>query len=413
MILNNLALTLSANIIKLSCIVNTETSSNELWFKISGLPSSELENSNYNFALVGLLLPAMLEGENILVEGAISAKLFYYLNNDLQDILKIFEPSLHRIKIIATSLDKNKQLLKQRVATGFSAGVDSFSTIKLFSDENQQTQSLSITDLCTFNVGAMGRFENPDVDKLFTSYANRTSSFAIKKCFNNITIDSNLDSFYQFPLGFEKTNTFRNISAALCLEGYLGYYLYSSSFDIKDIKVSDSYNSAYMDPIILPMLSTENICFVSSGATLGRYTKTKLIACDEDARQLLDVCTKPAKNRLKQAKVNCSNCFKCQRTLLTLDSLGVLHKFSEVFDLNYYQKNKKRFFAATFLRSKQGSALDAELINEVKAIGFQIKVSILDIAKSMIFEFIFIIKAKFKQSYFFKKVYVYLRNYFK
>lgn len=38
------------------------------------------------------------------------------------------------------------------------------------------------------------------------------------------------------------------------------------------------------------------------------------------------------------AKINCSRCWKCLRTELSLELMGKLDAFSEVFDLNTYQR---------------------------------------------------------------------------
>ena len=40
-------------------------------------------------------------------------------------------------------------------------------------------------------------------------------------------------------------------------------------------------------------------------------------------------------------ETNCSECLKCNRTLVALDALGKLDEYSGVFDINKYRKNKK------------------------------------------------------------------------
>ena len=41
---------------------------------------------------------------------------------------------------------------------------------------------------------------------------------------------------------------------------------------------------------------------------------------------------------------NCSECKKCNRTLVALDALGKLDEYSSIFDLSKYYKNKKKIF---------------------------------------------------------------------
>lgn len=47
---------------------------------------------------------------------------------------------------------------------------------------------------------------------------------------------------------------------------------------------------------------------------------------------------------------NCGHCIKCLRTLYTLDVLGVLDRYSAVFDLDDYRRNISRYAAECRVR---------------------------------------------------------------
>ena len=55
---------------------------------------------------------------------------------------------------------------------------------------------------------------------------------------------------------------------------------------------------------------------------------------------MLDVCVANPDKRLALEKLNCSRCWKCTRTLLTLEALGRLDAFEKVFDLPYYRTHR-------------------------------------------------------------------------
>jgi hypothetical protein len=371
--LSGLSTASSARGTRLSCRVTSENLPDELWFFIKGDNGSVINIDNYNWAVVGLLFPAMLNAEDIRVDGTMSARLFQFLSGDMQSILTLYEPPLGRINISAEKLTRARREITGRAATGFSGGVDSFTTLSLFSG-GDRAESITVTDLCTFNVGGLGRYGRSGVAQLFDVASDRSNSYAARKGLNGISIDSNLDAFYPASLGFQKTVTLRNIAAALTLEGYLDYYLYSSSCGLHDIDIDEHYDTSYMDPITLPMLSTENISLISAGAGLTRYEKTAIVAEHDDARKMLDVCVEPARKRVKRGIPNCSRCWKCGRTMVTLELLGALQHFDAVFDLDYYSTNRDRIHARLAVRGVGDDEDATEVLEEARRAGRPIKV---------------------------------------
>lgn len=372
-VLHNLTVSREDHGIRLRCSVSSHGLPDELWFLVKGLEISDFVLSSYNWAVIAMLLPAMCRGDDLVIQGRLSARLFTNVNNDLQAVLRISDPRLNQIRLKTEELNNDCRARTNRVGTGFSAGVDSFATLLLFAGSNPTT-GIAVTDLCTFNVGAMGAYNKPGVAELFKYYCDRTKRYARTRELKDISVDSNISDFYT-GLGFQKTHTFRNIAAALALEGVLDYYLYSSAVDFRDIRIAEGADSAYMDPILLPLLSTENLTFISAGAGLSRYKKTALIAGQPDAQSMLDVCVEPAAKRLSFVRPNCSRCWKCSRVLISLESLGLLENFEQVFDLEYYQQNKKKLYAALLVNALGGNQIDREVVLEAKAAGLRINVT--------------------------------------
>jgi hypothetical protein len=375
-LLEEISCTLDEGLIRVSCSVNAVGLPDILWFEIKGLSGYDSLTLSYNWAVVALLFPAMQRGDNIIVKGCVSERLHTNINNDLQLLLQVFQPSLRKIQVKPDTVTKEKILNTGRVGTGFSAGVDSFATLQHFSEENAST-SIEVTDICTFNVGAMGRYENPDVETVYDDYCKRTARYAGISGKNAICVNSNVDSFYR-GLNFQKTHTFSNISAALVLEGYFDCYLYASSFPFKDTAVKETYDCSYFDPVSLPMLSTENITFMSAMAGINRVDKTRLLVQSQAAMQMLNVCVASAETREKLIKPNCSVCWKCQRTLITLEALGIIDKFSSVFDLSVYKEEKCKFYRNLFFKMLDGDPLAKEAFYLAKKSGLKVQIRITD-----------------------------------
>ena len=85
------------------------------------------------------------------------------------------------------------------------------------------------------------------------------------------------------------------------------------------------------------MLSNENLNIYSSCNTLTRVEKTRLVANFEPAYKYLNVCVRDDNN--------CGKCFKCLNTLFTLELLGLIDKFSHIFNIENYYKERSKYIA--------------------------------------------------------------------
>ena len=80
----------------------------------------------------------------------------------------------------------------------------------------------------------------------------------------------------------------------------------------------------------------EKLKIYSEGAAYGRYEKTAHSVDFEPAQKYLQVC-------VSGTGKNCGHCFKCRRTLLTLDALGALEKFINTFDIEEYKHKRNDY----------------------------------------------------------------------
>lgn len=320
-----------------------------------------------NWALLALLVPAMRFGRSLRLDRPVSPLLLHFVRGDIQDLLLNFDSGLQRVEVLAeVSKDSVHSTDTLRIGTGFSAGVDSFNSLCGFQRTGTGDQ-LEVTDLFTFDVGAYGRTSGAKELALFLSAKDRTLLYSKKSGFHAHIVQSNLNSFYaDHPhLEFVRTHTLRNASAAALFENELDIYLYASAYSYSELNLSAQDSMAHIDPILLPLLSVGNMRFVSSGAGSNRIDKTSIIARNPDAQSYLDVCVAPARKReaLSVSRSNCSRCWKCYRTMVTLDALGELSGFSNVFDLNHYAASRKEILAKLKKRAKNGSKIDEAALN--------------------------------------------------
>jgi hypothetical protein len=302
-----------------------QTDQGPLWFSVQA-EFSDFISSNSDAALAGLLIPAMLRGENIEIEGNVSARLHYNLNGRMQALVRSVLPELKRVRITASSLTTS-EARPRGVATGFSGGIDSYCVIAdhLLTDCNPHYR---LTHLLYNDVGAHG------APGKFDFYFDKISKAAAPLGLPIIKVASNLTDFYPTSPTFQQTHTLRNAAVALLLQGGIGKFLYASAYQFSDQKFAPSNDIGFTDAAGVQFLSTESLDAFSVGSEHSRVGKTLIVSQHPETYQTLDVCTSEDHSR------NCSACFKCMRTMLTLEIAGRLQFYCDAFDLEKYQSHR-------------------------------------------------------------------------
>lgn len=300
---------------------------NNLTFKIDAKYESFIDES-LNCALVALVLPAMRSGSRLILNGNISEKLFNSCQGSLQSIVRLVL-GYNPIPIVLNGGFTDRVHVKDNlVVTGFSGGIDSYSILKdhYFQPGNWKS---SINALVFNDVGANGTTNERD---LFESRLHHAREGANAVGLPLIVIESNMDDFYTIydDLHFFKTHSFRNSAVAHLISNAVSNYLYAASRPYSEVEVGPSNTIGCVDPIALPLLSSENLYLQSEGGQYNRSEKIMAVVDLEVVQNNLHVCVD------HQVDGNCSVCQKCVRTLLIIDFLGRLEKFSKVFDLDKY-----------------------------------------------------------------------------
>lgn len=275
-------------------------------------------------AVVALLIPAMREGRGLDVRGPLSARLHWQLPR-LQALLQSVMPDLQAVDIVAADLTTRSS--GGGVLTGLSGGVDSFCVL---ADHLDRITHLLFNDVGSHAGGGRA---------LFRERVRRLEPVAAALGLPIVRVTSNLDSFY--AKSFQQTHTLRNASVALLLSGGIGQYLYASAFAYGAICGGPSKDLATADPVTLPLASTEAVDLVAVGSEYTRVEKTVKVAGVALSHDALDVCVNDGH---EAPPINCSACWKCMRTLATLEIAGMLDRYRAVFDFDAYRARRTGYF---------------------------------------------------------------------
>lgn len=324
--------------------------------------------------VVGMLLPAARYNEDIYVEGAISEKLYYNINNSVLYIFSFIWG--HRVKLSARKL-VSLSYNSKGVGCGCSLGVDSFAAMLQHMDGNSSA-AYEISHLTYFNVGAMGYVNLDKAKQSYMKDLQLVQQYADRKNKPVVCLESNFSIMYK-EFDFDQSGDVRNFSAVLSLQKLFGKYLYGSSFPIKDFKF-DKSQTGYYETLLAPLFSTEICELLIANPDMSRIDKTKFILSDKDVQEYLYVCWKELIvnkypdsiiAKIKDNFLNCTRCDKCLRTLLAIDILGKVDNYSKIFDIEYYYKVRDSYIAKVIFYRKN-NAFYQDLYNLINEYNFKL-----------------------------------------
>lgn len=330
----------------ISCVVDAKyTDNKELSFFVDPEYGDYLTDDVYDAFMVAMLYPAMYYNEPIEIDGYVSKKLYNNLTRYVEGIVSDFAPKTHKkIEIKVRGFKdavKNHQL---HIGTGFSGGVDSFSTLKdnFFDTDDPEYK---IDTLFFFHVGQYGDVRNPKTWERAFNRFTITQQFAKEIGVNAVMMNTNLFDFYK-PEWEYQAGVLNRIASVLVFQKSLKRYYISNAYtygEMIDLARDRVFLEEFSDPYIMPLLSPHGLDIVCDGAQYRRTTKTQRIITIPLTRKYLNVCVNSSDAHV--AAVNCSECGKCMRTMMALESLGSLDAYGTVFDISKYQKKQKQYKA--------------------------------------------------------------------
>lgn len=267
-----------------------------LWYEI---PNNFFNGNIADSALCASLIPSMFKGEDIIIDDDLHvSECLYARLKEFQIIFSHWFPAQFRPVNIIAKTKPSTYLSSASHGSFFSGGVDSLYTLVSQPDISHMI----------FIHGIDMQLENIEQ---FEQVKKANEEIAAHYAKNLITVISNVRQYitsHGFSWSYGQGG---GLSSVAHLLGLTRVY----------IPASDSYlalHSLGSHPVIDSMWSTERCDFIHHGM-LRRSDKTRIIAQDQFATDRLRVCW-------MDNGYNCGTCFKCLRTMTTLNLLGIKSK---------------------------------------------------------------------------------------
>ena len=315
----------------LNCEIEEQNTIKLVWFMVEKEYGQYLCYERSDAFVIGLLNYAMRTNQDIVCNVPMTDEIHYNITKVLiPTLFKYGYGKLHSINIIA---ELEPAIGGDEVGTGCSCGIDSFSSI--YNHYKTNYSNLDITYLTLNNVGAFNEcYKEYGSDKVREERYAKVDKVAHELHLPIIKTNSNFADVFEQIHG--QTHTYSSCFAIYCLQKlWCKYYYASSGIDYSGFDLSDA-DPAHYELLSLQCFSTSKLRIFSEGGEKTRIDKTNDILNFLAANNHLHVClSKP---------YNCGICTKCKRTLLSLDALNGLENFKAVFDINYYNTHKKKYY---------------------------------------------------------------------
>lgn len=343
-----------------------------LWFGIENKWRNAFLTDRADGHVVAMLYFAMITGADIESEAPVSSRLLYSINFNIIPILCNEHTGFRRISVIARPAGTPPGPSAGFVGTGMTCGIDSFHTLLKHTSADMQPE-FRLTHLAYLKHGSIfhpGERKktlpletfNRETDALYRQNLENARKVADACGLGIVYIESNMDrDIYRGAYGF--TAVYRNCALILATQGLWKTYFNSSSGCSLDwYNPSLRTGSADMELTLLPGFSNGFVDFLIGSGDCTRFQKLKDLIDFPLAQKYLDVCWQFE---------HCGRCGKCYRTLISLEILGALDKFREVFDIDRYRTKDRNDAFAYLLAHRHGAAME-EIWEQSKAKGIHI-----------------------------------------
>lgn len=334
---------------KLCSLIRENDTEKVLYYEVNEEYKDCLVDDRSDCFLLGLLYNAMNLGRNIVCESGVTEQLLFQLKTYFIPVVSSRMPDLKYIDIIAEPMCSLNTTGKA-VGTGNSGGIDSFYTLIKYN--KSLFGNFKLTHIIFNNLSTADR-DDYRIRKLFERDKIEKQKIADELGLKQINLYTNLYSFYESQFIFNYYFTPQYASAIYALGKLFHIYYYSSGISVSDFcmdhkKIKDA---AYYDTFTLDCVSTDFLKFYSAGSEVSRLEKTEYLACNDVVKNHLQVCAVEQSSYFYEnndtllKRLNCGKCGKCLRTISTLYGLGCLNEYEDLFDLEYFKKNKTKFLA--------------------------------------------------------------------
>lgn len=317
------------------------STSNQFWFSVKRPYDSWLTPDVYDAFLVSAIWPCMCYNEDITIKGNVTKSIYKNILYYIIPFLKDIRPQFHLIKIDVEGFKDSETNDLGIIGTGFSGGIDSFSTIydRFYIEKDKQYK---INTLFFFNIGQYGNIKSESSLNNALKHFNLSKIFADEVGLPYVFMNSNMFDFYKPEWEYDAGPLCRAASI-LVFQKVISIFYVASSYSYTQLCDFQSFYhlDEVSEPFLYSLLSTTHCRMMLDGGQEKRTEKTIKLLDYEPTQRHLNVCVNENLDLSKEK--NCSVCHKCNRTLSILEAIGALDKYSKVFDIDKYKKQSQEF----------------------------------------------------------------------
>jgi len=315
---------------RLSCEIEINDEIKILWVEVDEKYANYLVKDRCDAFLIAMLPVAMREKKDIICLSPVSEELLHNIRMQLIPTLVKSGKDLYKTRI---STDIEKHPIKSSGAIGafISRDISSMNILETYLDS--EFKQMNISHLCLLD------FEKEDnKEQIINENIETSLKLAEELDFPSILVKSNI--LKDFPTNFALDNFYYNIFPIFALQKMFKLFYYGSGeWDLEHflLKNCDKIGCSHFELLLSSVFSTQNLCFSLDSGHRNIIEKMENIIHFAPAQKYLHVCSESSKN--------CGKCINCMRTLLILDGLDRLDYFSQVFDIEEYKKNRKKYIS--------------------------------------------------------------------
>lgn len=365
-VVRNLESDFSADACDVSAEVTLDGVTRRLAFQRFGThPGLRDRTDTFDPFAVALLLPAMIRGQPLVIEGAIDERLLLALKGSVQATLALLDPAWRRVPIEADARRPGKTSHATGGAAAMSGGIDSMHLALHRLLDPGVPESLKVRLFIHHHVGAHG-----DDDHVFDEQLAHARRIADSFGLPLLGARCRLTDAYQ-GMRYIHCQTMRNVAASMTLDHLFSHFHFASSEPLGGRTARTRFiGMATLEPQLLPLFNTDHVSWHAFGGDTTRLRKTAEVLADERLRSLLLVCMRGF--RRDRAAINCGRCYKCARVLLHAEAIRSLDAVADTFDMAAYRRGRNHS-VMRLLRFSLGptrNAADIDLLTFLAANGF-------------------------------------------
>lgn len=321
-----------------------------LWFRVPASYSRFISDRADAF-VVAMILPAMLLGEDIVVEGPVSRRLAHGLREYVTAYAQWWPGRMSSIAVKYDEVSGPGHRDGGAVACAFSGGIDSMYSVWKHMPANETVPGFELTYALMVN----GMNFDVDLDQTgeFQRLADVYRPMLARNGVELLTVRHNAQTFLEAVerTGRKSPTLEGQVVAAVHILGDLLERCYVSGSGT--YKHEDNFPKGW-HPSALHLLSNDGTELMFDGGDRTRTEKTVVLSDWADTYNTLRVCWRPVVFGADSGLIeNCGRCPKCLRTMVTLEAAGKLGRYrtfpvpltrSRIRDMHFVGTSEKKFY---------------------------------------------------------------------